>query len=112
VKALEGKAKSAREWELLIESHRALGNMGAAEGHMREYLERFPNRSMGETYRRQLAYRRAPASESSAVATAPDPVPASPQPRAEGPRDAPPPADPAPPPAAASSPGPVLPLAP
>jgi uncharacterized protein (TIGR02266 family) len=96
VKALEGQARSAREWQLLVESHRALGNVGAAEGHMREYLERFPTGSMGETYRRLLAYRRTRGSDQASTSAVRVPESAASSPAEKGPRAAPPPADPAP----------------
>ncbi len=96
VKALEGKARSERELELLVESYRAIGNNSAAEERMRIYLQRFPAGSMIKTYRRLLQYRH-PLDAVGAPGGALGPAPAAPWPEDEGfPRVAPPPATPTP----------------
>jgi hypothetical protein len=52
--ALEGKARSAQELELLIETHRSMGHNAAVERNMRVYLERFPSERRAETYAKHL----------------------------------------------------------
>lgn len=54
LRALEGKASGPRELELLIETHRAMGNAGKAEQLMQGYVEKFPGERRATTYRRQL----------------------------------------------------------
>jgi hypothetical protein len=54
VDALQGKARTAREIELLVETHRAMGNQPKAWDAMRTYLERFPDEKRAEGYRRTL----------------------------------------------------------
>ena len=91
VRALEGKAKTAQELELLIESYRALGNTAKVDDHMRSYLERFPSGKMVKAYQRLLQYQ----------TTLEHAEPAGGKPSAEAPaaavpRVAPPPAEPVP----------------
>jgi uncharacterized protein (TIGR02266 family) len=52
--ALEGKARSAQELELLIETHRSMGHNAAVERNMRVYVERFPSERRAEAYAKQL----------------------------------------------------------
>jgi Tfp pilus assembly protein PilF len=42
VRALNGKAKTAQELGLLIETYRAMGNSDAAYKNMAVYVRRFP----------------------------------------------------------------------
>jgi hypothetical protein len=67
IRALEDKASSAREYELLIETYRAVGSTPRAERQMQLYLERYPDGQRAAEYRRLLE-RRAPAAASSAPA--------------------------------------------
>jgi hypothetical protein len=61
VSALEGKAKSAAELELLIETYRAMGSADKADKEIEIYLEKYPaaHRAMG--YRRVLERRKSEA---------------------------------------------------
>jgi pSer/pThr/pTyr-binding forkhead associated (FHA) protein len=54
VKALQGKAQSAQELGLLIETYRAMGNTAQAHKHMAVYVQRFPTARRAETYRIML----------------------------------------------------------
>ncbi|MDD9935825.1 MAG: hypothetical protein OXT09_19595 [Myxococcales bacterium] len=54
VEALEGNVRTAKEWELLIESYRANGQSARAERRMRAYLVQFPNGRRAAVYRRML----------------------------------------------------------
>jgi hypothetical protein len=54
IATLEGKTKSARELELLIETYRATGQSEAASRNMRGYIERFPGERRAITYGKQL----------------------------------------------------------
>jgi hypothetical protein len=54
VKALEGKAKSAQELELLIETYKAMGDSGKAEKWMKTYVDKYPTERRANTYRRVL----------------------------------------------------------
>ncbi len=54
ISALEGKARSPREMELLIETYRATGQADAATRTMRAYVERHPNERRAATYAKQL----------------------------------------------------------
>lgn len=54
VDALAGKARTPRELELLVETHRAMGNQVKAWEVMRTYLERFPDEKRADSYRRTL----------------------------------------------------------
>lgn len=54
VEALSGKARTARELELLVETHRAMGNQVKAWDAMRTYLERFPDEKKAASYSRTL----------------------------------------------------------
>jgi hypothetical protein len=57
VSALEGRARTARELEVLIETHLALGNSADAERSMRRYLERFTEGKSAAKYQRWLERR-------------------------------------------------------
>jgi hypothetical protein len=57
VAALAGKAKSARELELLIETYRAMGQTSTAEPVMARYVELFPQERSANNYRRMLERR-------------------------------------------------------
>jgi uncharacterized protein (TIGR02266 family) len=57
IKALEGKAKSAQELELLIETYRAMGKAEQADQQMQVYVERFPAQRRAGSYRRVLEHR-------------------------------------------------------
>jgi pSer/pThr/pTyr-binding forkhead associated (FHA) protein len=54
VRALQGKAQSAQELGLLIETYRAMGNTAQAQKHMALYVQRFPTARRAETYRIML----------------------------------------------------------
>jgi hypothetical protein len=54
IKALEGKAKSAQELELLIETYRTMGNATKAEKYMQVYVEKHPGERRASAYRRVL----------------------------------------------------------
>jgi uncharacterized protein (TIGR02266 family) len=54
IKALEGKAKTAREMELLVETYRAMGNTEKAKSAMQTYVKRFPDEKRAATYQRML----------------------------------------------------------
>jgi hypothetical protein len=54
VKALDGKAKSAQELELLIETYKAMGDGGKAEKWMKTYVDKYPTERRANTYRRVL----------------------------------------------------------
>jgi pSer/pThr/pTyr-binding forkhead associated (FHA) protein len=54
VRALQGKAQSAQELGLLIETYRAMGNTAQAHKHMAMYVQRFPTARRAETYRIML----------------------------------------------------------
>jgi uncharacterized protein (TIGR02266 family) len=96
VKALEGRARTAREWELLVESHRALGNIESAHNRMRAYLRSFPSGRRAATYR-ELLGDSAPAGAGGAQEAAKPPTAgAEPTPPPKGPAPAAPPAEPAP----------------
>jgi hypothetical protein len=57
ISTLEGKAKTARELEVLIETHLALGNAVDAERSMRRYLERHADSKTAPKYQRWLERR-------------------------------------------------------
>ncbi len=61
ISTLEGRARSARELEVLIETHLALGNAVDAERSMHRYLERFPDGKGAGKYERWLKRRSEPA---------------------------------------------------
>ncbi|MFI5307698.1 MAG: PilZ domain-containing protein [Polyangiales bacterium] len=73
VQALEGKAKSAPEMEMLIETYRAMGKSEQADKLMQVYVDKFPNERRTASYRRVLQRRQ---EETSAPAAAPAPAPA------------------------------------
>lgn len=54
IKALEGKAKSAQELELLIETYRTMGNAKKAEKYMQVYVDKHPGERRASAYRRVL----------------------------------------------------------
>jgi pSer/pThr/pTyr-binding forkhead associated (FHA) protein len=54
VRALQGKAQSAQELGLLIETYRAMGNTAQAHKNMATYVQRFPTARRAETYRIML----------------------------------------------------------
>ncbi len=54
ISALEGKAKTARELELLIETLRAVGRSADAQKQMASYVKRFPDERRAASYRRLL----------------------------------------------------------
>lgn len=54
VRALEGRAESAMEWRLLIETYRHLNDESRARAAMQEYIKRFPNAGRAHAYRRTL----------------------------------------------------------
>ena len=54
VQALEGKAKSAPEMEMLIETYRAMGDTSQAYRNMAVYVQRFPTARRAEAYRQML----------------------------------------------------------
>jgi hypothetical protein len=105
IAALDGQAKSAREFELLIETLRAMGRSHDAQQHMATYLARFPDERRSSTYKRLLDAQRASEELSAKAAAAPSqgapaappaPPPAAP-PAAVAPPPPPPEAAPAPP---------------
>jgi hypothetical protein len=57
IRALEDKASSAREMELLIETYRAVGSMPRAERQMQRYLQRYPAGQRADEYRQVLEHR-------------------------------------------------------
>jgi hypothetical protein len=61
ISTLEGKARTARELEVLIETHLALGNAVDAERSMRRYLDRHPDGKGAAKYQRWLDRRGEPA---------------------------------------------------
>jgi hypothetical protein len=54
IEALDGKAKTAREYELLIETLRATGRSKDAQKYMATYVEKFPDERRANSYRRTL----------------------------------------------------------
>lgn len=72
IRALEDKASSARELELLIETYRAVGSTPRAERQIERYLARFPDGQRAAEYKRLLE-RRAPG-----ASTTPPPAPETP----------------------------------
>ena len=54
INVLQDKRLSRAGLELLIESHRAVGEPGQARERMRDYLRRFPNGPRVARYRRLL----------------------------------------------------------
>jgi hypothetical protein len=59
IRALEDKASSAREMELLIETYRAVGSTPRAEREMERYLKRYPAGQRAEEYKQVLENRAA-----------------------------------------------------
>jgi hypothetical protein len=57
IRALEDKASSAREMELLIETYRAVGSTPRAERQMQRYLQRYPTGQRADEYRQVLEHR-------------------------------------------------------
>jgi hypothetical protein len=56
VKTLEGKATTAQELELLIETYRTLGNGEKAEKYMKLYVDKHPDEKRAIAYRRVLEH--------------------------------------------------------
>lgn len=54
IQTLEGKAGSAREQEMLIETYRAVGNLPKAQKAMRAYVGKYPTGDRAATYRQLL----------------------------------------------------------
>jgi hypothetical protein len=54
IQTLEGKASSAREHEMLIETYRAVGNLPKAQRAMRAYVGKYPTGDRAATYRQLL----------------------------------------------------------
>jgi hypothetical protein len=54
IQTLEGKAGSAREHEMLIETYRAMGNLPKAQKAMRAYVGKYPTGDRAATYRQLL----------------------------------------------------------
>ncbi len=54
IKALEGKAKTAQELELLIETYRTMGNAAKAEKYMKTYVDKHPGERRAAAYQRVL----------------------------------------------------------
>jgi hypothetical protein len=101
IAALQGRAKTAPEHELLIETLRAVGRSGEAQKYMATYVARFPDERRAATYKRLLA---AQAGSDGAPKPAPSTSP-SPDTAAAA-------SEPAPPPTAAPEPAPAAPSAP
>ena len=55
VRALRGRANTANELGLLIETYRAMGNDSEARKQMSVYLRRYPKARRAETYEQILA---------------------------------------------------------
>lgn len=83
IKALEGRAKSAQELELLIETYRSVGRTSDAERQMEVYVKRFPGERRTATYRRLLERREAEAAAPSAPSDKPAAQPKEPAEPAE-----------------------------
>jgi hypothetical protein len=54
IRALAGKANSAQELGLLIETYRATGDSKQAQKNMAIYVKRFPTARRADSYRRML----------------------------------------------------------
>jgi hypothetical protein len=54
IHALDGKASTAQELGLLIETFRAIGDARQAQKNMATYVKRFPTASRAEAYRRMI----------------------------------------------------------
>ncbi|MDH5673495.1 MAG: FHA domain-containing protein [Myxococcales bacterium] len=54
IRALNGRARTAQELGLLIETYRAVGNAAQAERNMNLYVQRFPTAKKADYYRRLL----------------------------------------------------------
>ncbi|MGD8863244.1 MAG: FHA domain-containing protein [Myxococcales bacterium] len=54
IRALAGKARTAQELGLLIETYRAMGNSAMAQRNMAVYVQRFPTGRRADAYRRML----------------------------------------------------------
>jgi len=68
LRALEGRTSTPRELELLIETHRTMGDLAKAEQLMKSYIDKYPSERRATTYRRQLDRK---AAESAVGDTAP-----------------------------------------
>jgi len=51
VRALNGRAQTAQELALLIETYRAMGNLEQATRNMATFVQRFPTTSRAGVYR-------------------------------------------------------------
>lgn len=54
IHALNGRANSAQELGLLIETYRAMGDTKQAQKNMAVYVKRFPTARRADAYRRML----------------------------------------------------------
>jgi hypothetical protein len=54
IRTLEGKARTARELGLLIETYRSMGNTAKARKHMADFVKRYPTRRQANSYHRIL----------------------------------------------------------
>jgi hypothetical protein len=54
IRALNGRAQSAQELGLLIETYRAIGDSTQAYRNMSTYVQRFPTARRAEAYRQML----------------------------------------------------------
>lgn len=54
IRTLEGKASTARELELLVETYRATGNLPKAQQSMRAYVDKYPTGDRATGYRQVL----------------------------------------------------------
>jgi hypothetical protein len=79
VRALEGKTSSARELEMLIETHRTMGQGGKAEELMKSYVGKYPSERRAAAYRAQLERKAAEAAPATPAPAAPA-APSTPQP--------------------------------
>jgi hypothetical protein len=55
IRVLEGRAQTEAELAMLIEAYRARGQTAQAVGHMRAYVERFPDTPRARAYRTIIA---------------------------------------------------------
>jgi hypothetical protein len=54
IRVLEGRARSERELQLLIETYRSIGDNEAAHKKMADYVRRYPSATRAGTYRKIL----------------------------------------------------------
>jgi uncharacterized protein (TIGR02266 family) len=79
LRALEGKANGPRELEMVVETHRAMGNGTKAEQLMQSYVEKYPTERRAMTYKRLLD-RKLGTSAAPAAGSAPAPAEPAPAP--------------------------------